>query len=67
MDVRNAERVSFRLYRIRRPDDLLWVADRIGDDFIYHDHGLQQDAKAIERMQHKLSIDRDRTRRRRGG
>src|SRR5262249_37974028 len=41
MDVRNADRVAFKLYRLERPEDLLWVTGRIGEDFVYRDHGLQ--------------------------
>jgi len=41
IDVRNADRVAFRLYKVSKPEDLVWVADRIGTDFVFHDHGLQ--------------------------
>ena len=41
LDVRNADRLSFQLYRVRKPEELLWVLDRIGSDFVFHDHGLQ--------------------------
>ena len=41
IDVRNAERLTARLYRVRRPETLLHTAARIGEDFIYRDYGLQ--------------------------
>jgi alpha-2-macroglobulin len=41
MDVRNADRVEFRLYRVRKPENLLAVLARVGTDFVYRDHGLQ--------------------------
>jgi hypothetical protein len=41
LDVRNADRLSFQLHRVTKPDELLWVLDRIGTDFVFHDHGLQ--------------------------
>jgi uncharacterized protein YfaS (alpha-2-macroglobulin family) len=41
LDVRNAARVSCKLYRVRKPEDLLWVTERIGKDFLFCDHGLQ--------------------------
>ncbi len=41
LDVRNAERVRCKLFRVRKPEDLLWVTNRIGKDFVFHDHGLQ--------------------------
>lgn len=41
MDVRGAEKVSFALYRIQKPEDLPWVTGRIGTDFMYRDYGLQ--------------------------
>src|SRR5205085_4128348 len=40
LDARNAERVTVRLHRVQRPADLLWVTNRIGNDFIFRDHGL---------------------------
>ena len=39
MDIRNAERVRFKLYRVRSAHDLLWVASRIGTDFMFRDYG----------------------------
>ncbi len=57
MDVRNADRVAFMLYRIERPEDLLWVTNRIGDDFIYRDHGLQYPGWERERI--KVLEERD--------
>lgn len=47
LDARNAPRVKCKLHRVRRPDDLLWVANRIGKDFVYRDHGLQQEQERI--------------------
>ncbi|MEK6235857.1 MAG: MG2 domain-containing protein, partial [Planctomycetales bacterium] len=41
MDLRGAGEVSFKLYRVERPADLLWGTTRIGEDFIYRDYGLQ--------------------------
>lgn len=40
MDVRNAERVSFKLYRVKQPEELLWVLGRIGDDFLFRNHDM---------------------------
>jgi hypothetical protein len=48
LDVRNVSRVKCQLFRVRRPEDLLWVTNRIGTDFIYRDHGLQYDQKDHE-------------------
>jgi hypothetical protein len=41
LDGRNADRVSLKLYRVERTRDLLWVLDRIGEDFVYRDYDLQ--------------------------
>ena len=38
MDVRNAEQVAFKIYRVQRPEELLFATRNIGD-FIYRDHG----------------------------
>ncbi len=48
MDVRNAERVTFKLYRVQKPDELAFAASKIGTDFIYRDHRLddKSDGKA---------------------
>ena len=50
LDVRNAERVSCKLYRVRKPEDLLWVTNRIGKDFVYHDYGLQLQGRPREEI-----------------
>lgn len=50
MDVRNADRVSFRIYRVRKPAELHTVLARIGTDFVFHDHGLRHG----DRLQHLL-------------
>ena len=41
VDVRNAEQVTFKLYGVRDPRDLVAVCSRIGEDFIYRDYGLR--------------------------
>jgi len=41
LDVRNAENVSFKLYRVRSAQELVAVSDRIGRDYMYRDYGLQ--------------------------
>lgn len=43
MDVRNAETVSLKLYRVRSVPAMLSAAARIGTDFIYCDHGLREE------------------------
>ncbi len=48
MDVRNAEKVTFKLYRARSAKELLAAAARIGEDFIYRDYGLREGAKELE-------------------
>ncbi len=40
MDVRNTERVKFKLYRVDRPTELVHAASEIGTSFIYQDHHL---------------------------
>ena len=40
MDVRSAEEVTFKLYRVRQSADLLRVAQQVGTDFIFRDHAL---------------------------
>ena len=40
MDVRNAEKVHFKLYRVEQPEELLFSTKHIGRDFLYADHGL---------------------------
>ncbi|MCI0459401.1 MAG: MG2 domain-containing protein [Gemmataceae bacterium] len=41
LDVRNGDQVALKLYCVENPEALLWVLDRIGEDFVYRDHGLQ--------------------------
>lgn len=65
LDVRNAERLSFKLYRVRKADDLLAVCDRIGNDFIYRDHGLDERGERrilMDRMKVLESVARSRSR-----
>jgi len=40
LDVRCAGRVAFKLYRLRKAQDVLAVADRVGEEFVYIDYGL---------------------------
>jgi alpha-2-macroglobulin len=49
MDVRNADEVRFKLYRVGRPEELLPVLHRIGEDFTYRDYGLQQFPDEVKR------------------
>lgn len=67
MDVRNAEQVAFKLYRVNRPEELLFATRRIGMDFIYRDHGLDEGRhrkdveiarKAVERMLRAHDVDK---------
>jgi len=41
VDVRNAEQLGAKLYRVRGAGDVVSVAQRIGKHFVYHDYGLQ--------------------------
>jgi hypothetical protein len=41
LDARNADDLTVEIYRIAKAEDLLWVAGRIGNDFIFRDHSLQ--------------------------
>ncbi len=60
MDVRNAERVRFKLYRVERPAELLHAAAEIGSSFIYKDHHLDlqseiaTELRAIEKISAKI-------------
>jgi hypothetical protein len=42
LDVRNGDTVQLRLYRVRRPEDLVWVTQRIGTDFLFRDYHLHE-------------------------
>ena len=55
LDTRAAERVSFKLYRVQQPDDLLTVMKRIGWDFVFagHDADLER-AMAIEKLAYDI-------------
>lgn len=46
MDVRNAENVSFKLYRVQRPEELAHAAKHIGRDFIFRNHEFDGDQRA---------------------
>ncbi len=60
LDARNAPLVNCRLFRVRRPEDLLWVSNRIGKDFVFHDHGLQDDVKrAMEQVDVLRSVGKE--------
>jgi len=50
MDVRNVDHVKFSLYRVRSAKDLVDTNDRIGDDFVFFDYGLQ--FRGLLRQQH---------------
>jgi alpha-2-macroglobulin len=52
LDARNAPRLKGKLFRVQRPEDLLWVAQRIGRDFIFRDHGLQD---GVSRAREQIS------------
>jgi len=43
IDVRNAETVTLKLYRVRSATELVSVSDKIGRDYIYRDYGLQHE------------------------
>lgn len=43
IDVRNAETVTLKLYRVRSAQELVSVSDRIGTDYMYRDYGLQHE------------------------
>lgn len=49
MDTRNADEVSFRLYRVRDPKDLVPITQRIGLDYMYRDYGLQHGMEIARR------------------
>jgi len=49
MDARNAEHVAFKLYRVERPEELLYATKRIGKDFIYRDHDLDGNNELIKK------------------
>ncbi len=54
LDVRNADQLSFQLYRVHKPEELLWVLDSVGSDFVFHDHGLQYPeltGKLVEKLE----------------
>ena len=40
LDARNADEVRFRVYRVRRADELVAVCSRIGEDFVFRDWRL---------------------------
>jgi lipopolysaccharide export system protein LptA len=68
LDVRNVEEVTFAVYRVKDPSDLLWVTDRIGEDFVYHDHGLQYERlREILRLEDRIAKQLDEIRRSRSG
>jgi hypothetical protein len=53
LDVRNGDSVRLRLYRLRQPDDLLWVTRRIGTDFLFRDYDLHEaeERKVLRELQ----------------
>ena len=59
IDARCADTLSLKLYRVRKPELLVAVSERIGKDFIFRDYGLpaenlyameKQQARAVEVM-----------------
>jgi hypothetical protein len=52
MDARNADGVNFKLYRVRKPEELQYAARNIGRDFLFRDHHLDDDVlrKVIEEL-----------------
>ena len=50
LDARAADHVTFTLYRVRKPADLLAVARRIGADFIFADHDLELQKAEMQHM-----------------
>jgi len=68
LDARNADAVTFKLYRVTTPSDLLAVAEGIGADFIFRDYGLHlrdkapayshvmEQLKRIERFREKRAV-----------
>ncbi|NQT41095.1 MAG: hypothetical protein HQ581_26625, partial [Planctomycetes bacterium] len=55
VDVRNADRLSLKLYRVDRPEVLLDVTRGIGEHFVFRDYGLQyhgllETAKSLSAM-----------------
>jgi len=61
VDVRNGDKLSFKLYHVQRPEDLVWTCDRIGSDFIFRDHGLQHsdELKEVMKALAKRASERD--------
>ena len=56
IDTRATNSVHFKLYRVRDPQVLLAVAQRIGEDFIYRDYGLgMQQARALRGLFQDIS------------
>jgi hypothetical protein len=41
LDARNADELTVEVYRAAAAEELIWVAERIGTDFIFRDHSLQ--------------------------
>src|SRR5262249_50737696 len=41
LDARNADELTVEVYRAAAAEELVWVAERIGTDFIFRDHSLQ--------------------------
>jgi uncharacterized protein YfaS (alpha-2-macroglobulin family) len=51
MDARNADRVRLKLYRVKRPEELLHATRHIGKDFIYRDHGIDLEQHGLKRIE----------------
>lgn len=72
VDTRCAETLSLKLYRVRKPDVLVSVCGRIGNDFLFRDYGLSDGRRTMDMVQ-KLAclqdakMDRARLEERRGG
>ncbi len=56
IDVRNADTLEVKLYRAQDAADLLAVHDRIGEDFVYRDYGLQLDEKTRPLIERARSL-----------
>ena len=52
LDARNADEVRFRVYRVRRADELVAVYARIGEDFVFRDWRLGDGEILIDQVEH---------------
>jgi uncharacterized protein YfaS (alpha-2-macroglobulin family) len=56
MDTRNAETVSFKLYRVKKPEELVYATRKVGSDFIFRDHHLDDPHGKLREIMEKTSM-----------